>query len=182
MKRTAFQLLLSCLAVLLCLQVQAQDKPAPSPLGKVYQRVGVTDVEITYSRPGVKDRTIFAIDGLVPYGKLWRTGANLATKISFSTDVKINGEEVPAGEYAIFTIPNPESWTLILNTDTNQGGTGSYDKAKDKLRIEVEPVEFPAKTENLVFAFPEVRDTYAIVTMIWDTTAINFRIDVEKTW
>ncbi|MCZ6520137.1 MAG: DUF2911 domain-containing protein, partial [Bacteroidetes bacterium] len=88
------------------------DTPRPSPQGKVTQTVGLTDIAIEYSRPGVKDRTIFG--GLLAYGEIWRTGANSATTISFSDDVKLEGNSVPAGEYALYTIPGKEEWTIMI--------------------------------------------------------------------
>src|SRR5271156_894034 len=103
--------------------------PAASPLCTLKQRIGITDVEITYSRPGVKGRHVFG--ALVPYGKLWRAGANQATKISFSTPVKLNGTDIAAGAYALFAIPTKEEWTLIINKDSEQAGTGKYDEKLD---------------------------------------------------
>jgi hypothetical protein len=93
--------------------------PAPSPACTIKQRVGLTDIEVDYSRPGVKNREIFG--GLIPYGQVWRTGANAATKIIFSTDVKLNGTEIPAGTYALFTIPGEDEWTIIINKGAAMG-------------------------------------------------------------
>lgn len=182
MKKIGFQLLASVFVLLFAVQANAQDKPAPSPLGKVYQRVGVTDVEFTYSRPSAKERTIFAADGLVPFGKLWRTGANAATKVSFSTDVTVGGQKVPAGTYALFSIPNEKEWTIILNSDAAQRGTGSYDKAKDVARFTVEATEFPFPVEMFTIVIGNVKPTSADVSLVWATTGVNFSIEVEKTW
>ncbi len=182
MKKFTFSMLSSLLAVLFTLQLSAQDAPAPSPLGKVYQRVGVTDIEITYSRPGMKGRTIFAEDGLTPLGKLWRTGANAATKISFSTDVMVGGKKVAAGDYAIFSIPGSEEWTFILNTDADQRGTGRYDEAKDAARITVSVTEYPNPVETMTFVFGNVKDTSADLALLWEKTMIVVPIEVEKTW
>jgi hypothetical protein len=182
MKKFHFQLFIGIFAMLFSLQVNAQDQPAPSPLGKVYQRVGVTDIEVTYSRPGVKGRTIFAADGLVPFGKLWRTGANAATKISFSTDVTVGGKKVEAGDYAIFTIPDADEWIFILNTDAEQSGTGSYTEDKDAARIAVTPEEFPGPVETMTFVFANVKDTSADLLLVWENTLVRVPIEVEKTW
>ncbi|HNB24486.1 MAG TPA: DUF2911 domain-containing protein, partial [Candidatus Melainabacteria bacterium] len=95
--------------------------PAASPPCTLKQRVGLTDVEINYSRPGVKGREIFG--SMIPYGKVWRTGANAATKLTFSTDVKLNGHEIPAGSYALVTIPDKDEWTVIINKGSDQWGT-----------------------------------------------------------
>src|SRR5208282_6301304 len=111
--------------------------PAASPACTLKQRVGLTDIEIVYSRPGVKGRTIFG--GIVPYGQVWRTGANQATKISFSTPVKLEGNEIPAGTYALFTIPGENEWTIIINKNTNQWGAFQYNEKDDFVRFKVTP-------------------------------------------
>jgi hypothetical protein len=110
-------------ALLILGGLSAQEMPAPSPAAMVMQRVGLTDITIEYSRPGVKSRMIFG--DLVPYNKLWRTGANKATLIKLSTDAKINGQEIKAGSYSIFTIPGEEEWVVIFNKDTELWGTGN---------------------------------------------------------
>jgi tetratricopeptide (TPR) repeat protein len=157
-------------------QLTAQDLPTPSPLGKVEQRVGLTDVAIEYSRPGVKGRTIFG--DLLPYDSLWRTGANAATKISFSTDVKIEGKEVKAGEYAMFSIPSKDKWIIAFNKDTKQGGTGNYKKELDVLRITVTPVTTPLR-ETLTFTIDNVSDGSADVTLNWEKTAVSFKVTMD---
>lgn len=182
MKKLGIKLFIGVFAVLFSLQVNAQDKPAPSPLGKVYQRVGVTDMEVTYSRPSVKGRTIFAEKGLQPYGKLWRTGANGATKISFSTDVMIGGKKVAAGDYSIFSIPGADEWTVIFNTDAAQRGTGKYTKDKDAVRLMVAPAEYPAVVETMTIAFANVKDTSTDLVILWEKAMIVVPITVEKTW
>lgn len=164
------------------LQVSAQDKPAPSPLGKVYQRVGVTDMEVTYSRPSAKGRSIFAAKGLVPHGQLWRTGANRATKISFSTDVMIGGKKVAAGDYAIFSIPDAGKWTVIFNSNADQGGTANYEEAKDAVRVNVETSTLPFSVENFSIGFNNVKDTSVDLLIYWETTLVSVPISVEKTW
>ena len=182
MKKFGLVFSMGLIALFCSLQVSAQDKPAPSPLGKVYQRVGVTDIEVTYSRPSMKSRTIFAADGLAPFGKLWRTGANSATKISFSTAVTFGGKEVPAGEYALFSIPGAEEWTIILNSDTAQGGTGSYKEEKDVARVKVPAGQWDATVETFTIVFGNVKDTSADLGIFWEKTAIAVPILVEKTW
>lgn len=182
MKKLLTPFLIGLLAIAFSVQVQAQDKPAPSPLGKVYQRVGVTDVEVTYSRPGVKGRSIFAADGLVPYGKLWRTGANLATKISFSTDVMIDGKKVPAGEYSILSIPEADKWTVIFNSDAGLRGTGGYSEDKDVVRVSAETMTLPFSVETFTIGIDAVTDTSAALLIYWDTKLVGVPITVEKTW
>ncbi len=182
MKRIGFQLIVGLLAMACTLQLNAQDKPAASPLGKVYQRVGVTDVEVEYSRPGVKGRSIFAAEGLVPHGKLWRTGANGATKISFSTDVMIGGKTVPAGTYAIFSIPGASEWTVIFNSNPNQGGTGNYEESKDVVRVKAETQELPFSVESFTIGFNNVKPTSTELLIYWDTALVSVPISVKKTW
>ena len=107
-------------------QTPTVDFPAASPACTLKQRVGLTDIEIVYSRPGVKGRTIFG--GIVPYGQVWRTGANQATKITFSTPVKLEGTEIPAGTYALFTIPGENEWTIIINKNAAPMGRFSIQR------------------------------------------------------
>src|ERR1700753_2177583 len=102
--------------------------PAPSPACTIKQHVGLTDIEITYSRPGIKGREIFGSVG--PYGAVWRTGANNATKITFSTPVKLNGHDIAAGSYALYTIPGEDGWTIIINKGIDKSGT-QYDEKED---------------------------------------------------
>ncbi|HSM52087.1 MAG TPA: DUF2911 domain-containing protein, partial [Thermoanaerobaculia bacterium] len=115
------------------------ELPRASPKATVMQQVGLTDVTIAYARPGVKGRTIWG--DLVPYGQVWRTGANEATTITFSTDVKVAGTAVPAGTYGLFTLPGEKEWTVILNKAAKQWGAYEYKPEEDLLRIPVQPQE-----------------------------------------
>jgi len=151
--------------------------PAPSPAATINQRVGLTDIEIKYSRPSAKGRVIFG--GLVPWGELWRTGANAATTIRFSTDVKLAGQPVPAGTYALFTIPDAKEWTVVLNTVAEQSGTYEYDQSKDLLRVKVKPVALPAPVETFRIAVDELRGGSALLTLAWEKTAVPVPIDTD---
>ena len=113
---------------------QQLELPRPSPSAKVSQVVGITEIAVEYSSPAVKGRKVFG--GIVPLGELWRTGANGATKVTFSKDVTIGDKPVPAGTYALFTIPAKDSWTVIFNKNPNQGGTDQYKQDLDQLRFE----------------------------------------------
>lgn len=168
---------LALMLVLLAVSIQAQPikLPAVSPYGEVGQKVGETDVIITYSHPAVNGREIWG--GLVPYGKVWRTGANMATSIDFSTDVKVNGSLVKAGSYGLFTIPGEEEWTVILN-DPNQWGAFQYDESKDVLRFKVEPVSLDHHVERFVFVIEPTSKTSAKVAFAWGNLAVPF--DVES--
>jgi hypothetical protein len=150
--------------------------PRPSQKAQVMQTVGLTDVTITYSRPGVKGRVIWG--GLVPYDKVWRTGANEATDITFSTDVKVNGKPLPAGTYSIHTIPTKKDWTVIFNKKADQWGSYSYDEAEDALRVQVktQPHEF---TEWMEFSLPDIAVDKATVALDWEKLRVPFEIQVE---
>jgi len=152
--------------------------PRPSQHAVVTQTVGLTDVTITYSRPRVKGRTIWG--ALVPYDKVWRTGANEATMISFSDDVTINGQKLPKGTYSLHTIPEPDEWTIIFNSVADQWGSYSYDQSKDTLRVKskAQPAEF---REWLTFDFPAVSNDSATVAMRWGGIAVPFTIGTNTT-
>lgn len=149
--------------------------PRPSQKAQVMQTVGLTDVTITYSRPGVKGRVIWG--ELVPYDKVWRTGANEATDITFSTDVKVNGQPLPAGTYSLHTIPTKSDWTVIFNKKADQWGSYSYDQKDDALRIQVKPVphEF---TEWMQFSLPDIAVDKATVALDWEKLRVPFEIEV----
>lgn len=161
---------------LISVSVNAQDLPAPSPSATVKQRVGLTDVEITYSRPGVKDRVIFG--DLVPYNELWRTGANKVSAISFSTDVTIMNNKLPAGTYAIFTIPGESEWTFIFNSNTEQWGTYAHKDEEDVFKVRINP-ESSEPTESMMFYFDDIRDESATINLQWATTRISIPFTVE---
>jgi len=150
--------------------------PRPSQKAQVMQTVGLTDVTIIYSRPGVKGRVIWG--GLVPYDKVWRTGANEATSITFSTDVKVNGQPLPAGTYSFHTIPTQGDWTLIFNKKADQWGSYSYDEKEDALRVQVkaQPHEF---TEWMEFSLPDIAVDKATVALDWEKLRVPLEIHVE---
>lgn len=149
--------------------------PAPSPKSTLEQRVGLTDIKIVYSRPAVKGRTIWG--GLVPYGQVWRTGANEATAITFSTDVTINGQKLPAGAYSLHTIPTSGDWTIIFNRSTDLWGSYDYEEKNDALRVTVTPVP-NNMTESMQFSIPEVKNEKAVVALDWDKLRVPFTIEM----
>ncbi len=152
--------------------------PAASPACTLKQRVGLTDIEIVYSRPGVKNRTIFG--GIVPYGQVWRTGANQATKITFSTPVKLEGHEIPAGTYALFTIPGENEWTIIINKGANQWGSFQYNEKDDVVRFQVTPATLKdTRIETFCIEFNRVRDESAVLTLVWDRTVVPIQMEVD---
>ncbi len=151
--------------------------PAPSPACTIKQRVGLTDIEVVYSRPSMKGRQIFG--GLVPYNVVWRTGANAATKISFSTAVKLNGTEIAAGSYALYTIPGENRWTIILNKGVGKSGT-QYDEKEDVTRFEATPMELPdTRIETFTIEFNHIRDDSAVITLVWEKTVVPVRLELD---
>jgi hypothetical protein len=155
---------------------QQLDLPRPSPNASVSQTIGVTEVTIKYSRPGVKGREIWG--KVVPYGQVWRAGANENTTIKFSTPVRIDGHELPAGTYGLQAIPTAGDWTIIFSKDANEWGAFSYRQADDALRIEVKPQ--PAEPrERMAFDFDDVTDTAAKVVLQWEKLKVPFTIEVD---
>lgn len=153
------------------------DFPAPSPASTLKQRVGVTDIEITFARPGMKGRKIFG--GLVPYGKIWRTGANTATKIVFSTPVKLNGAAIPAGTYELFTIPGETEWTVIIHQHKSQWGSYKYDAANDVARVTAKPIALASPIENFAIGLNDLRDTSATMYLAWEKTRVPLKLEVD---
>ncbi len=148
-----------------------------SPKAAVIQTVGFTDVRIDYSRPGVKGREIWG--GLVPYNKVWRAGANEATKITFSADVKINGKTLKAGSYGFFTIPTKDKWTIIFNKVADQWGAFEYNEAEDALRLEVSPEKDDGCWQEwLAYTVTKTSDNTAVVRLEWEKLKIPFTIEV----
>ncbi len=153
-----------------------------SPKASVSQTIGFTEVTITYCRPGVKNRKIWG--GLVPYDKVWRTGANEATKITFSNDVMIEGKKLPAGSYGFFAIPMPGEWTLIFNKVSDQWGAFTYNETQDALRIKVKPV-----TNNfhewMEYTFSDMNvqkagmNNSAVINLVWEKLRVPFKVGVK---
>lgn len=155
-----------------------QDKkPQPSPTATYSQKVGLTDVSITYSRPSKKGRTIFG--ELVPYGKLWRTGANSATKFTFSDDVKIAGKDLPAGSYALFTIPGEEEWTIIFNKTWDQGGTGNYKESEDALRVNIKSSKIAETVETFLISLEDNKPNSTVIELLWGSTFVHIPLEVK---
>ncbi len=152
--------------------------PRPSQKASVMQTIGTTDMTITYSRPGVKGRQIWG--ALVPYDKVWRTGANEATTISFSDDVTINGQPLPMGTYSLATIPGRDSWTVIFNKVADQWGAFSYDATKDALRVTAKP-EKGAFTEWMTFEVPQVSWDKTTVALRWENLVVPFTVESGST-
>jgi len=156
---------------------QELSLPAPSPLAKVMQTAGITEITVTYSSPGKKDREIFG--GLVPFDELWRTGANAATTIELSHDVMMAGKAVPAGLYSIFSIPGKDSWTVIINKNADQSGTRSYDEALDQARFMAKPMASPTVRERMTFLFENTKSDSTTLVLDWAGTHVALPITID---
>src|SRR6266404_5478641 len=182
--------------------------PRPSQKATVMQTIGVTDVTITYSRPGVKGRRIWGdpvasqagtkgeatLDDqnirpkdapIVPWGHVWRTGANEATQFAITDDVLINGQKLPAGSYSLHTIPTKDEWTIVFNGTANQWGSFNYDPAKDTLRVKAKPQWVNDSQEWLEYSIPTVTPNSATVVIRWEKIAVPFTVtvpNVEAVW
>lgn len=155
---------------------EGPETPKASPSAHVMQRVGLTDISVKYSSPGVKGRKIWG--GLVPYDTMWRTGANKATQISFSKDVRFGGKTVRAGDYSLFALPTTKGWTIVLNSVTELWGTGNYDKAKDAVRVAGQTQTIP-KRERLTYIFSDTSESSTRLDLEWDTLRISVPIEVD---
>lgn len=176
------KVVLFLLAIVASFSLEAQiETPAPSPASKLMQTVGLTEVMVDYSRPSMRGRAVFG--ELVPYGKLWRTGANAYTKISFDTDVTISGQEVKSGTYSIFTKPGEKNWQVFFYTDTQGGGTPrEWDDAKvvAKATVPVYPMDMPVETFTITI--DDVKSNGANIGIIWENVyvAIPFGVPADK--
>ena len=168
---------LSLLVLAIAIPAMAQlNLPRVSQKASVTQTVGLTDLSVTYSRPGVKGRTVWG--ELVPYGQVWRTGANEATKFTTSDDIMVNGQKLAVGAYALATIPGADEWTVIFNTQSDLWGAYEYDEKKDALRVKVKP-QSGAQQEWFQITFDEVTPSSATMVLAWEKVAIPLKIDVE---
>lgn len=157
--------------------VQAQLKtPAASPHSVLKQTVGLTEVEIDYSRPSMKGREIFG--GLVPFGSVWRTGANQPTKVTFSDDVVLGGEPVKAGTYALYTIPEKDEWTIIVYGNTELWGAFGYDKANDVVRFKAKSTESNRSLESFTIGIDNLQNDGANIYLAWGDTVVSIPLEV----
>lgn len=173
--------------------------PRPSQKASVMQTIGITDLTITYSRPGVKGRKIWGeappaaskgaatlddsnarLKGapIVPYGHLWRTGANEATVFAVTDDVLINGQKLSAGTYSLHTIPGKKEWTIVFNSDSGQWGSFFYDEKKDALRVTAKPQQVKDNQEWLLYSIPVVTANSAQVLIRWEKAAVPFTVEI----
>ena len=175
------KLLFIACALVLSFGINAQvTTPQPSPSSKVEQKVGLTDITFEYSRPGVKGRTIFG--DLVPYGKMWRAGANKNTQITFSTDVTIGDQTLKAGTYAIFVTPNAKSWDVVFYSDANNWGTPQkWDESKVAAKATAEVHDIPFNVETFTIDINGITNDGANLEFIWEKTYVGvpFKVPTE---
>ena len=151
--------------------------PQPSPSAKMEQVVGLTNVTLEYSRPAMRGRTIFG--DLVPYGQVWRTGANANTKITFDTNVTIAGQELKKGTYAVYTIPNEKSWDVIFYSDSNNWGTPQkWDDTKAAVKTTIEVYEMPMKIETFTMTFDDLATGSAVLGILWENVYVGVKFEV----
>jgi hypothetical protein len=168
-------ILVSLLSLINVTAQQTLKVPAPSPTQTLKQNFALGDITLEYSRPSVKGRTVFG--DLVPYGKIWRTGANASTKITLTDDVKIEGKDVKAGTYAVYTIPNKDSWDILLYSDlTLNGNVSSYKPESEVLRVTVKPTALAAKVETFTIVLADLTSTSLTIELLWDKTRVPVKI------
>ncbi|HET9055003.1 MAG TPA: DUF2911 domain-containing protein, partial [Cyclobacteriaceae bacterium] len=180
MKKT---LLIAALALVFLTSEAQIQTPSASPAGSVSSTIGLTDVKIEYFRPRLRGRKIFGEkDVMYPHGTIWRTGANDGTKISFSSDVKVENIDVPKGEYLIFTWPGAGEWTVSLYKDLSLGGnTADYDASKEAAKFKVKTKKLAEKIETFTISIDDIAadNKSGKVTLAWENTAVPFTISVD---
>ncbi len=173
------KLLFNVLALLLTFSMYAQiNTPAPSPSATVNQAVGLTEITVEYSRPSMKGRTIFAEDGLVPFGQMWRTGANSATKITIGQDAKIGGVEVAAGSYAVLTKPMASEWTFMLY-NYEGGSWGSYREKEPTATFSAASKKIGMDVESFTIGVNNLSSTGASIDFMWENTMVSVPVEVS---
>jgi hypothetical protein len=179
------KIVLSALLMVTCLLSQAQiQTPAASPAGSVSSVIGLTDVSVNYSRPKMKGRKIFGTGNefLVPFGEMWRTGANNGTTVTFSDDVKVEGQDVKKGEYLLLTIPGATEWTVILYSDASLGGNlADYKQEKDAARFTVKSQKLTEPVETFTINISDLADdnTNGKIQLAWENTSVKFTVATD---
>jgi hypothetical protein len=176
MKRLFKISMLTLFVLTLATQAQAQEDKSkrPSPPAVAEGVIGDATIQINYSSPAVKGRKIWG--EMEKYGKIWRAGANEATTIEISSDVKVEGQNLPAGRYAFFAIPNPDKWTLIFNSEPDQWGAYRYNQEKDALRVDVTPGATKELVERLKYEVQSTNDNSGVVSLLWENIKVSFTV------
>jgi len=168
-------------AAFFSVKAQSIKTPAPSPTQTIKQDFGISSIELSYSRPGIKGRKVFG--DLVPFGKVWRTGANSATTINFADDVTIGTAKIPAGKYGLLTIPDKDNWTIIITKQLDVTSPAAYKPENDMIKVNVKPMTMRDKMETLTMQFANVKPSACELQIMWENTAVALPIstDVETT-
>ncbi len=156
---------------------QGLKVPQPSPATTIKQDFGLSSVEVSYSRPAVKGRKIFG--DLVPYGKVWRTGANAATTLTFGDEVTIGGKKIPAGKYGLLSIPGEKEWTIIISKQTNVTSPAAYKESEDVVRLTAPVEKMPYVFESFTIILEDIKPTSMLVSILWEDVAVTFPITTE---
>jgi hypothetical protein len=181
MRKIVLPFILSLLiapAILKPVQAQTIKTPAASPLQTIKQEFALSEIAVSYSRPAMKGRKIMS--GLVPFNnEVWRTGANQPTKITFGEDVKIDGKDVPKGEYALYSIPAKDEWTMILSKNTALWGSFGYKQSDDLIRFTAKSTQLPFDIESFTILFANVKPQSLDVQLLWENTAVSFTVNAD---
>lgn len=167
-------LVLAAVIMVVLTDAQTLTTPQPSPTTTIKQNFALGSIELNYSRPGKKDRKIMG--DLVPFGKVWRTGANAATTITFSDDVIIGGKTVKAGKYGLLTIPEASKWTIIISKDDNVSNPASYKPENDVVRVEANVVNMPFTIETFTIGISDITNTSCNIGLMWENTYVQFAV------
>ncbi|MCE3260919.1 MAG: hypothetical protein K0S12_2560 [Bacteroidetes bacterium] len=177
-KRIAMTVFTAAALTTSTLTAQQLKTPAPSPLQTIKQAFALSDISVEYSRPSAKGRTVYG--DVVPFGKIWRTGANQATKITFGEDVKVEGNDLKAGTYALYTVPNKDSWDIMFYKDLTLGGdVTSYKAENEVLKIKVKPQALANHIETFTIDFGDLKSNSANVSLLWEKTMVTFNVKSE---
>ncbi|MDQ3846838.1 MAG: DUF2911 domain-containing protein, partial [Bacteroidota bacterium] len=169
LKNLFFCTAICCAAILT--QAQELRIPQPSPTQTIKQNFALGSIELSYSRPSMRNRKIFG--NLVPYGQVWRTGANNATTLTFSDDVTIGGKNVPAGKYGLLTIPARDNWTVILTKQLDVTSPAAYKQENDVVRVQVKPEPLPFAVETFTMQFGNIKPSSLDLQMVWENVAVR---------
>ncbi|MFK2820960.1 DUF2911 domain-containing protein [Flavobacteriaceae sp. LMIT009] len=176
------KLFLSVMAIAMSFALNAQiQTPAPSPAAKIEQTVGLTEVSVEYSRPAMRGRVIFG--DLVPYGKIWRTGANMRTKVTFSDDVTVGGSALKAGSYALLTIPQADKWEVIFYTEYQAGGApATLDDSKVAARVMADVIPMPMDIDSFTISIDDLTSSSAVLGIMWEKAyiGVEFKVPTDK--
>src|SRR6185503_425205 len=161
-------------------EAQQLTTPQPSPTANIKQNFALSNIEISYSRPGVKGRKIFG--DLVPYGKVWRTGANNATTITFGEEVNVGGKKIAPGKYGLLTIPGESEWTFIITKQLDVTSPAAYKADQDVVRVKAQPATLPFSIETMMISIDNIKPNSCEVSLAWDNVYVNFTVtsDVDS--